>query len=109
MIQYFHSHSYDLKGICVQYLHHYVRVKMEDGKEYEGLIEHVDGDHLYLLLPERSEGLMMGQDQGLGTLEERQFYPGYGYPYPFYPGYRRFILPLAALTALALLPYSFYW
>ncbi len=37
-------------------------------------------------------------------------YPGFGYPGYFYPGsglgyYRRLVLPLAALTALSLLPY----
>ncbi|WP_346010279.1 hypothetical protein [Paenibacillus sp. SYP-B3998] len=79
-------------------------VTVVDGTLYDGIVEHVDEDHLYLAVP----------TGGMDQEQTRAFQP-YPYPYPFYgpfPGYgiprRRFarqVLPLAALLALSLLPY----
>ncbi|GAA0364445.1 hypothetical protein [Bacillus horti] len=122
----FHSHSHDLKQVCITYVHHYVRIKIHDGKTYEGMIEHVDDQNVHMIAPDMNP--RVSQDFEMSNITqvndsgqyERQFYPGY-YPYgygpygygygygygPFYPGYRRFVLPLAALSALTLLP--FFW
>ncbi|HEY0827434.1 MAG TPA: hypothetical protein VGE40_05030 [Bacilli bacterium] len=99
-------------------MHRYVMVQMKDGSHYDGIVENVDDENLYLAVP-------VGEAE---SMEARQ-YPGYGYGgygVPLYgytqpglygyqlPGYghgfprrrfRRSILPLAALLALTLLPY----
>lgn len=91
--------------ICIKHMHRYVSVTMDNGAVFDGIVEHVDDDHLYLAVP-------IG---GMEHAQMRAFLP-YGYPSPYYgypyPGYgfgrRRFarqILPLAGLLALSLLPY----
>lgn len=133
-------------NLCKNHMYRYVLLHTNDGKSYDGIIEHVDEKNVYLAVPltatdmDRSdEDLNEQDDDGFSRNkdenDQRQFlggygipggypgyvYPGYGYPgYGFpgyvYPGYgirprrRRFqrqILPLAALTGLALLPYFF--
>ncbi|MDR6880089.1 hypothetical protein [Bacillus sp. 3255] len=91
--------------ICINHMHRYVSVTMDNGAMYDGIVEHVDGDHLYLAVP-------------IGGAEPEQMrafvpfgspFPFYGFPYPGYVfGRRRFarqVLPLAGLLALSLLPY----
>jgi hypothetical protein len=88
-----------------------VRAQLCDGKVYDGVIEHVDDQNVYLIVEininvreseesEEEENRYLGYGYG---------YPpyGYGYGYPFYGypgyGYGRLILPLAALAALSLI------
>lgn len=96
---------------CTTHMYRYVMVQTNDGMTYDGIIESVDNDNVYLAVP-------------VGEAEARQpvygtpgyGYGGYGYGYPgYYPGYpgyyvprrrfRRTVLPLATLLALSLLPY----
>ncbi|UJF35072.1 hypothetical protein [Paenibacillus hexagrammi] len=97
----------EAQALCFNHMHRYVSVTMSDGAMFDGIVEHVDEDQLYLAVP-------------VGNVDHeamRAFAPypyggyPYGYPYP-YPGYgfprRRFVrqvLPLAGLLALSLLPY----
>lgn len=113
---------------CREYLQQPVRIETKDGGHYEGIIEYVDNEYVYLL---------SYADQGpteVRSEENRQVY-GYGFPYygpgygsyyglgygyyggyPFYGPYgygyygfprriSRLVLPLAALAAISLLPY----
>lgn len=112
----FYAHSHNLRDICRKHLHHYVQIQTSDGNHYEGYIEHLDYEHIHLVT---SAGEQTGQRASYpvaieqGNSDSRQFYPGFypgfGYPYPYPGGFRRFILPLAALTALSVLPFAGFW
>ncbi|UTR14207.1 hypothetical protein MM221_16785 [Salipaludibacillus sp. LMS25] len=136
----------EIKKHCEHHLHRYVLVTTTDGRQYDGIVESVNDDHISLAVPISGESMMPegpsfheGMAQGFGygagagyeDNMHRQFAPGYGPgPYPPYgppfgpPGYgpyppygpgpfppyrprrfQRLILPLAALTALATIPY----
>ncbi|MCE7793710.1 hypothetical protein K8O68_14890 [Salipaludibacillus sp. CUR1] len=125
----------EMKKLCENHKHRYVLVTTKDGRQFDAIIESVDKENVSFAVPmggEMHTGVPQG-DQGFGYGYEgdfagdyeggqtRQFFPGYqtyGYPYqpfppygyypPFYYRPRRFqrlILPLAALTALSILPY----
>lgn len=94
-------HKHQMYMLCQQYMHQPVMLQTHDHQVYQGIIEGVDSDHVYLLIP-----IHMNRE------DSRQFgyspyYPPYYYPYYPYPrpGFQRLILPLAALTAISLLPF----
>ncbi|MGR6544971.1 hypothetical protein [Paenibacillus tundrae] len=109
----------EAKKICKEHMHRYVCVQMQDGSHYDGIMENVDDDMIYLAVPVGPEATMHHANWAPNAMpganyslaHARGFYPGYGYPtpYPYYGyGRRRFnrlVLPLFALTALTLLPY----
>jgi hypothetical protein len=118
-----HNHMYD---VCRSHMHRYVLVQTTDQQSFDGIVENVDETNLYLAVPigdgmEREEGnderLIGGVGYGAGYGYPGYGFPGYGFPgygypgygYPYYPRprrrFRRLVLPLAALTALTLLPY----
>ncbi|MCA0984967.1 hypothetical protein LCL89_13065 [Halobacillus yeomjeoni] len=90
-------------GNCNKYKDYHVMVQLKDGSSVDGIIIDVKEDKVTILI---SEDVMV--DENGETSEHRQYgYGGYG-------GYgrrrrarrfRRRVLPLAALTALALYPY----
>lgn len=108
--------------LCLKHMHRYVKVHTHDGCCYHGIVEHVDDEHLYLAVP-AGQWMHYG---GAATSMDRAYvpygyfgggypgyypgyyyggyYPGY-YPYGYYRPFNRLILPLVALTSLALLPY----
>ncbi|BFH67694.1 hypothetical protein [uncultured Paenibacillus sp.] len=104
--------------LCLKHIHRYVKVHTYDGCCYHGIVEKVDAEYLYLAVP-AGQWMHYG---GAGASMDRAFvpygfygggYPGYyfggyypgAFPYGYYRPFNRLILPLAALTALALLPY----
>jgi uncharacterized membrane protein len=138
-----HTQPYDMKTMCKHHMHRYVLVQTNDGRNYDGFVEHVDDQNVYLAIPigrvdtgyreeeNRGEKVDGGTDRN-DESDQRingwyggypgygyggYGYPGYGYGRPGfgygYPGYgygrrgrfQRLILPLAALTALSILPY----
>lgn len=99
-------------------MYRYVLVQTSDNQYYDGIVESVDDNHLYLAVP------VGGEMEREESNDERVFggvgygpgfgYPGYGYPGYGFPGYgyyrprrrfQRLVLPLTALAALSLLPY----
>lgn len=112
-----YNHIYDL---CKDHMHSYVLAEMVDGTKMDGIITGLDEEYVYFAVP-----IEHGQESLPATSrnqsDQRQFgygnpgygYPGYGYPGPGYgghgyrprPRFRRLILPLAALTALSILPW----
>ena len=100
--------------MCMKLIHQNVLVELNDGRKMVGVIESVNNQNVVLLVPEENHHGMSER----GHFDDNRFggwwgYPGFGYPYygyPFYPGFgfRRLILPLAALTAISALPY-FWW
>ncbi|GGA73913.1 hypothetical protein [Ornithinibacillus halotolerans] len=113
-----HKQMYDL---CKSHMHSYVLAELEDGSKFDGIITGLDDEYVYFAVP-------LEQDVSTQTMpymdnEQRQFgwyggfgygYPGYGFPgygygfgYPYGPRrrFRRLVLPLAALTALSVLPW----
>lgn len=92
-------HQHEAYMLCYQHVNKFVRIHMHDGVVYEGVIEKVDYEHVYIACPIAGD-----------MSEDRYFpYPGFGYGYgPFgYPRFNRFALPLVGLTALSLLPFTF--
>jgi len=108
------KHMYDL---CKQHMHSYVLAETHDGSKIDGIVTGLDEEYVYMAVPvdlSEEQGTFMTDHQTF----ERQFgygYPGYGYPGYGYGGYgggygprnrfRRLVLPLAALTALSILPW----
>lgn len=121
------THNNQMYEQCKKHMHSYVLAELSDGTTFDGIITGLDQDQVYFAVPMDSyEAMTMpahheGYDYGQGQYgyPTRQFgygfgYPGYGYPgYGYGPGYgfgrprrfRRLVIPLAALTALALLPW----
>jgi small nuclear ribonucleoprotein (snRNP)-like protein len=133
-----HTLPYDMKTMCKHHMHRYVLVQLNDGRDYDGIVEHVDDQNVYLAVPvgrvdtgnreeENSGDKGVGNNQRNNDESDQRIngwyggYPGFGYGRPgysygfpgygYYPGYgrrgrfQRLILPLAALTALSILPY----
>jgi hypothetical protein len=102
--------THEAHALCRQHMHRYVSAQMADGQVFDGIVESMDDDYLYLAVP---IGAMETEDS------RQLLYPGIGYPggYPYSPYYspyyspfyprrfNRFALPLFALLALSLLPY----
>lgn len=90
-----------MKAHCESHMHRYVEIHTADGCCYDGIVEHVDDEFICLAVPGAT-------DDFRGFFPPPPFYPQYGPYYPFRPRrFNRLVLPLAALTALSLLPY--YW
>lgn len=117
-----HQNQPNMYDICKNHLYRYVLVQTTDQQSFDGIVENVDETNLYLAVPEGEvEGVASNEERLLGGLGYGPGFgygpglgygAGYGYPgygYPYYPRprrrFRRLILPLAALTALTLLPY----
>ncbi|GAA0433116.1 hypothetical protein GCM10008983_07200 [Lentibacillus halophilus] len=123
-MHYNQQHTYDM---CKNHMHAYVLVEVNDGTQVDGIITGLDNDYVYMAVPIGQEP---AYDSNWRPNEFDGFgygysgygyggYPGYGYPGPGYggsPGYgyggnyrprrfRRLVLPLAALTALSVLPW----
>jgi hypothetical protein len=116
-------HKHEAVDVCKQHMHKYVMIHTTDGMQYDGIVESTDDDYVYLAVPVGATELAPPQMRaltGYGGYGGYGGYPyggaGYGYGYPGYgaggyPGYgyggrfRRLALPLAALTAISLLPY----
>lgn len=92
------KHMYDM---CKSHMHSYVLAQTSDGSQFDGIITGLDDEYVYFAVPLDNNEHMHHQD------DSRFFgYPGYGFGYGFPPRrFRRIILPLAALTALTLLPW----
>lgn len=126
-----YHHIYEL---CKDHMHSYVLAEMVDGTKVDGIVTGLDDEYVYLAVPLEQQHCNVPHNQqsyGYPTEEIPEHgypdhlygysryggypgygyygYPGYGYGYPGY-GYpprrfRRLILPLAALTALSVLPW----
>lgn len=117
-----YQHMYDL---CKDHMHSYVLVETNEGTKMNGIITGLDDEFVYMAVPNNQP---MGYDQW-GTFsgnyapyhrQMRYGYPGGGYYGGYYGGpnwgpghgygysgspFRRAVLPLAALTAISLLPW----
>lgn len=112
-----------IKAQCEQHLNQPVQLQMNGHENYQGVIEHVDDQNVYLLIPSDENGQYMdvkeamqwnqqqwgNASQGFNQWEvDQRYYPYYPTPYynPYYrprPIWRRFVLPLALLTAFSVL------
>jgi hypothetical protein len=114
-------HKHEAVDVCKKHMHKYVLIHTTDGMQYDGIVESVDDDYVFLAVPVGAAELAPPQARALtgyygyggypyGGAGYGYGYPGYGYGYPGYGyGYggrfRRLALPLAALAAISLLPY----
>ena len=121
-----YQHMYDL---CKQHMHSYVLAETHDGSKIDGIITGVDDEYVYMAVPIESQTGHNHWESPSPSPNQyydwnRYGYPGAGYPagpgFGGYGGYggagygagfgrpgrfRRLVLPLAALTALSLLPW----
>ncbi|MCE5167775.1 hypothetical protein LQV63_00380 [Paenibacillus profundus] len=108
--------------LCHKHMHRYVKVQTMDGCVYQGVIECVDHEHLYLAVPMAGcsvpymtpSAAPYGYYPYAGTpyalppyvdTAYSGYYPGYYYPYGYGRRFNQLVLPLAVLIALALIPY----
>jgi hypothetical protein len=109
--------KHEAHQMCMEHMNKFVRIQMHDGALFDGIIEHVDEEHVYIASPVMDEeegarfmphpGFGPGFGHGFGT----GFGPGFGHPFhPFvpFPRFRRFALPLAGLLALSVFPFGIY-
>lgn len=111
-----HNDNTQMYEQCKQHMHAYVHADLNDGTSVDGIITGLDDEFVYLAVPTMDSNNVPNQADD----NYRQYgygYPGYGYGGPGYgyggPSYgygrprpfRRLILPLAALTAISLLPW----
>ena len=82
-------HPHETYQLCKKYKHEYVRINMNDGKYYDGFIDHIDHDHVGLAMPYEME-----EDTGESYSPVRRRF-----------GFRRRFFPLAGIAALSLLPF----
>ncbi|ANE47311.1 hypothetical protein SY83_14720 [Paenibacillus swuensis] len=97
------------KKLCKDHMHRYVSVQTTDGGLYDGIVEDLDDEYLYLAVPATEPDYRGFSPLGY-PYQRPPYYPYYPqYPYYQYPyGRRRFNrlgLPLAGLLGLSLLPY----
>ncbi|MCM3712626.1 hypothetical protein [Halalkalibacter oceani] len=116
-----------IKMQCQQCINQAVHVEVNGQHGYNGVVEHVDDEYVYLMVPVDENGQYLdlatmnmnamhpnGANQAVQPMMRQQMGARYPYnpyfsPYPFYPypprpfGWNRLVLPLAALTALAIL------
>lgn len=120
------NHIEQMKLNCEQHVNKPVYLQLQGNEGYSGVIEHVDDEHVYLLVPVDENGQYIHLSELMGQMEHtshhmmRQYpyyyqpYPnyygggyghgyGYGYGYPRPYNWNRLVLPLAALTALSVL------
>ncbi len=131
------NQAHQMKMQCQQYMNQPVHLQVNGQSGYSGIIEHVDDENVYVMVPTDEHGQyedigqVMMEMNSYGYMNEQQtqkpsqdmmrdgidqrypYFPYYPYyqPYPYYPYYpyprprrwSRLILPLAALTAIALL------
>lgn len=115
-----YQHIYDL---CKKHMHSYVLAETADGNKFDGIITGLDNEYVYIAIPIDQDNREELQPDNRSFSNERQFGygynnygPGYGYPGNGYPSngyghgrprrrFNRMVLPLAALTALSILPW----
>lgn len=92
-------HKKEMHGMCNKYHYHFVQIETVDGV-YDGIIDGVDGDHVYLLVP---SGEIEGEEH-YGHEYRPDGYPygspfGFGYPRRF-RRFGRFSFPFFAIRRL---------
>ncbi|WP_221563805.1 hypothetical protein [Alkalihalobacillus sp. TS-13] len=88
------NHNQMMQKQCKKHINQYVQCHMMDGKVYEGYVEKVDKQNIYLIIEVKYK-------KKPGMSQPRQYL---GFPEPGL-GFERIILPLHFLTAVSLVPY----
>lgn len=95
------AHFQDIYDLCKRHIHSYVLVELEDGKQFDGIITGLDKQYVYFALPVEPRENTANINQ-----VRRPFGGGYSGHGPFpRRRFNRFVLPLAALATLSLLPW----
>lgn len=115
------NNYHQIYDLCKKYMHSYVLAETVHGEQLDGIITGLDEEYVYIAVPidhETREEEFQSDNRSFS--DERQYGYGYGHGYPGYgyhggygyghgrPRRRRFnrtVLPLAALTALSILPW----
>ncbi|MFC2949876.1 hypothetical protein [Virgibacillus sediminis] len=87
------GHQQQLYDFCRRYQHHLVRGEGTDGRTYDGIIESMDNENVYMLMPDGDNDWDDYDDmdrQFYGYPEYDYGYPGYDYGFPSYGYPRRF-------------------
>lgn len=113
-----------IQELCKKHMHAYVLAETVDGKQLDGIITGLDDEYVYIAVPIDQNSREEHQSDSRSFQDEQQFrygygHSGYGYGYPGYGNqggyggygygrprrFNRLALPLAALTALSILPW----
>lgn len=104
------KNNQSIYDLCKQHLHAYVLVETKDGMTFDGIMTGLDDENVYFAVP--IEPYERDQIRNIYSPPYAGPYGGFDHPYYGYPGYgypgrrfRRLVIPLAALTTLALLPW----
>lgn len=98
------DHTVGMHDFCKKHMLHYIMMDTNDGNRYDGIIEKVDRDHVYLLVPVGDQNNNERLDQ---HDEENRFgfgFPlgglGFGFGFPFrFARFRRFRYPFAGVRS----------
>lgn len=107
--------SDQMKEFCKKYQDYFVLVDMNDGQQYDGIVDRIDDHNIYLLVPsgendDDRELLFGGYGDNLGYGYGYGYGGGYGggYGYPRrFRRFRRYRFPLARILRLLLYPYFY--
>lgn len=96
--------KHEAHALCYAHMNKFVRITMGDGAVYDGVIENVDDEHVYVACPIRDREGAEGEDRAFGFPGAGPGFGFYGHPFfhPF-PRFRRFALPLSFLLGLSFL------
>ncbi|WP_052111085.1 hypothetical protein [Pontibacillus yanchengensis] len=72
----------DMKDYCSKHMYYFVIIQMNDGSEHEGIIEDIDAENVFILMPVGDE-----DEDGMESSDERQFGYGYGPGFGYGGGY----------------------
>ncbi|AXF57982.1 hypothetical protein DT065_12535 [Salicibibacter kimchii] len=73
------AHKHHMYDLCQRYHYHLVQCEGTDGQVYDGIIDSVDDEGVYLLIP---VGDMEREDQDDMNRQFGYGYPGFGFGYP---------------------------
>ncbi|MFD1739679.1 hypothetical protein ACFSCX_24655 [Bacillus salitolerans] len=106
-----------VKDFCKKHKDFYVLLEMNDGQQYDGIVDKVDDENVYMLIPDgdhhQDREFSFGgydDDYGYGGYGSGygQGYGGYGRRYPRrFRRFRRYRFPLRRLIRAILYPYFY--
>lgn len=85
------TYKRNMHEMCKKYHHHFVQIETTEGKVFDGIVDGMDDDHVYLLIP-IGDADRDDQRQFWGGFPHSPF--GFGFGHPFFFGiprrFRRF-------------------
>lgn len=97
-----------MKGLCKKYMNYHVMGELNDGSQFEGIIEDMDDEGVTMLVPEEVDADQVESRYGYGGNYDDYDYDGYGRPRRRrHRRFRRQRFPFFLLRRLLLYPYYY--